>query len=328
MARTFREVFRWLLPSWLTEGEGGLVAYSLAVMKDAYLERVYQGLVARFPSYATSDALAEIGIERGLKQGADESAASYVARLQAWRTPKTHKVRGTAFAAIRLAQIAAGAGTYVRSIDSLGNQHTITAAGVEAYAYGIPWPWDSLGATRARFWLELKTVPNAAANTYDKTVGTTELWTDATGNETLGIAGVSPRKMSDLRDLFSLAPQWKPAGTRAMWAVINLTGGVVTPDPTWEYWSKLVAGSPSTQTPARNSAFRYVQLNVTDYVERVQYAGQVAILSGVLKTGNAAAATWGAVTLPDSKASYAGVPTSYPTAIRLPDDGDFISGVL
>jgi hypothetical protein len=328
MARNFRDLFRWLLPSWLTEGEGGLVDYSLAVMKDIYLERVYQGLVARFPSYSAGDALAEIGRERGLKQGSDETTDHYVARLQAWRVPKTHRVRGTAFAALREARIAAGIGTFVRTIDAQGTEHTIDANGVEAYAYGLPWTWDPEGSTVARFWLELKTVPGAAANTYSGTAG--DLWTRADGNETLGIDGVTPRRMSDIRDLFGQAPAWKPAGTRAMWAVVNLTGGVVTPDASWAYWSELV-GPPgsSVQTPTRDPAFRYVQLVRVTYVDRIQYVNLVPLLDGTLYAGDPNNPfAFNAQTLPRSKRLYAGGGVEWPDPVRLPDDGDLISGVL
>lgn len=330
MARNFRDLFRWLLPSWLTEAEGGLVAYSLATMKDIYLEHVYQGFVARFPSYSAGDALAEIGRERGLKQGEGETQDSYVARLQAWRVPKTHRVRGTAFAALREARIAAGIGDklpHVRTIDSQGTEHTIDPAGVELYAYGLPWTWDPEGSTVARFWLELEGVPGAAANTYSGTGG--DLWTDPENNETLGLDGVSPRKASDLRDLFTLAPQWKPAGTRAAWAIFNLTGAPVVPDVTWAYWSNRVgATGSSVQTPNRDPAFRYMQLNPVGYVDRLQWVDLVPLLDGTLYAGNAVPFVFNGQTLPKSKRLYSGDPDRFPYGVRLPDDGDFISGVM
>src|SRR6187455_2560539 len=109
MARTFRQLFRWLVPSWLagegatTEDEpaehhdGEKVLLSLAVIKDAWLESLRQGLNARFPSRGPETALALIGRDHGIVRGRDETAAHYAERLIAWRYPRGHRVRGSAY---------------------------------------------------------------------------------------------------------------------------------------------------------------------------------------------------------------------------------------
>ncbi len=44
-----------LAPRWLTEGEGGLLGYALDVVKDAFVERVRLGLMARLPENEPHD---------------------------------------------------------------------------------------------------------------------------------------------------------------------------------------------------------------------------------------------------------------------------------
>ena len=78
---TFRTSRRRLAPRWLTEGEGGLVGYALDLIKDAYMERVYLGLLARLPETAGTDALGKIGRDRRTLRGlGPETDASYATR--------------------------------------------------------------------------------------------------------------------------------------------------------------------------------------------------------------------------------------------------------
>jgi hypothetical protein len=182
-------------------------------------------------------------------------------------------------------------------------------------------------APRARFWLELRSMPRAAANTYSATAG--DLWTDP-GNETLGLAGVTPRAMSDLRDLVRVAPKWKPAGVAAMWAIVNLPGTTIHPEPSWERWSRLSFDfSPDLRAyPSRNPALRYVQLDALTYVPRGVWPTYVPLLGqdptlGEFTSGDPTAATWGPFDLSVFGGSAAYTPSPVFVAnVRLPDDGD------
>jgi hypothetical protein len=191
---------------------------------------------------------------------------------------------------------------------------------------------------KARFWVELRDVDGVSANSYDTINPDTgfpqdpDLWTDADGNETLGIAGMTPREASDLRDLFNVAPVWKPAGSRAEWAIINLTGAAVQPEPSWQNWSeprKNTNASPLwIQTPTRPRAFRYVSLyGARRYAGRTDiFVDSVPLLSTAFYGGDATnVAAFGAQTLPFSQSPYAGNSASFPANVRLPDDGDIPS---
>ena len=107
---TFRSVRKFYGPPWLTSnGESLLLGYSLDVIKDAWIERLRQGLLARFPQInpqgatPATDALASIGRDRGLVQGVDETSEHYAVRLVNWLP--TLKTKGNPFALLgQLAQ--------------------------------------------------------------------------------------------------------------------------------------------------------------------------------------------------------------------------------
>jgi hypothetical protein len=51
MSNSFRALYKWLVPGWLAdEADGERVLWSLSAVVDASVERVRQGLIARFPA--------------------------------------------------------------------------------------------------------------------------------------------------------------------------------------------------------------------------------------------------------------------------------------
>lgn len=73
-----------LLPSWLTEGDGEKIAYTLAIMRDWHAQRLRLGVMAALPDHAPDDALALIGRDRKITRGVDEPRESYAIRLKRW----------------------------------------------------------------------------------------------------------------------------------------------------------------------------------------------------------------------------------------------------
>lgn len=72
-------------PTFLKGPYGAAWMRAHGIVKDYYANRVRQAVQYRFPQYASADALAIIGDERGIARGATESDASYAARLvDAW----------------------------------------------------------------------------------------------------------------------------------------------------------------------------------------------------------------------------------------------------
>lgn len=148
MARNFRSVWRWLIPSWLAHpddptDEGALVAHAVTTIIDATLERARQGLDARFPSRTGESANELTAADRGLLRGRSETLAAFAARLAAWRYPRTHKVRGNA--SELLVQVAAYWGpTTAETVDLRGTEWAIDTAGTVAKTGTVAWDWDSV----------------------------------------------------------------------------------------------------------------------------------------------------------------------------------------
>ena len=118
-----------MVPAWLYSGDGGLVLQSLAQLQDDYAARARAALEMRFPSRAADDALAELGRDRAIPRGRTETSAHYAARLIAWRYPRGHRTRGSAFALLEQVSEYFG-GILAKTRDVAGNVFTRTAAGV------------------------------------------------------------------------------------------------------------------------------------------------------------------------------------------------------
>lgn len=104
----FRDSIRKLSPAFLQEGVGERLMYVFGLELDAVMERLHQGIKARFPlvtglqskviTPGKADALALIGADRLIDRGLSESDLSYAVRLQ--RAIDTWRLAGTARAVL------------------------------------------------------------------------------------------------------------------------------------------------------------------------------------------------------------------------------------
>lgn len=256
----FRLVRKARLPRWLTEGEGELVGYALDVMKDAFMERIFSGLLARFPQQdpdgtpAAPDALAAMGRDRRVVRGIDESAESYATRLKAWLEDR--KTGGNPFTLMQKLSEYTGAGCAFRTVDVRGNWYSLAADGTRSLllAQGN-WDWDgdTSGTLWSRFWVII--YPPAT------------LWTE--GNEYGDVAAEwgtpsatwgSSATLEEVQTVRALVADWKPAGTRCISIILafdpaSFDPAAPEPDGLWEHWSKEVGG---VQVPARLATARYL----------------------------------------------------------------------
>lgn len=328
MARTFRQLYRHLLPSWLggtdaggNPHDGTRVAHSLSLIVDAMVERMRLALDARLPSRSGASALALHGRDRGIMRGRSETAAHYAQRLIRWRWPRGHRVRGSAFGLLE--QIAEyWGGLLVWTIDVSRNRHVRAADGAESYSYAYAWDWDGEPASPnwGRFWVVIgpSTIFSAQPD-----FGDAALWGGALGTpgHTIGQQGATPEDVLAMRRLVRGSRPWKPAGTRAEWLIVNLDGTTQTPDGTWLNWSKNVGG---TQVAARYSGWRYWSLSPeTNNVyagDSNNYPTLVTMVDGTTEAGDSS--VWlDVVPLPDGS-TYAGDSATFPLTARLIDDGD------
>ena len=236
MAKTFRSILRFLVPSWLNDA----VTQSHADIIDENLARVRAGLEARFPSTAQPDALYLIGRDRGIPRGRTETADHYRQRLIAWRYPRGHRVRGSAFALLNQVSEYFG-GIFCWTIDRNGNRHDRASDGSESFSYGYPWDWDGVvvgpGVPRGRFWLVLNLQGVARPN---PKIGDPNLWGGAIGGGrgyTVGHLGVTSDDVIAIRRLLYGDVPWRPAGTLGIYAVISLDGATPVPTAAWKDWT-------------------------------------------------------------------------------------------
>lgn len=340
MARRFRGLRYFLAPPWLTgKGDGEKIAYTLEAMLDVFTEKLRQGLEARFPSRAGLSALRLITGDRGLLRGRSETNAALAERLKAWRTPRTHAVRGNAYEALLQIWHYWG-GIYAATVDAHGLRHEIAADDepdademanpdtLAAWVDSGDTTWDDLDADThwSRFWVILQ--PTAAHNVEPSPdFGDADLWGGALGTPgyTLGQTSVTPEDVSAMRALFAEFAWNGPSVPE--WVVLVFDGDDVDgvePDPEWKYWSK--DDGSGTRIAARSSDYRYWSLspqrNNTYSGDRSRpWPEAVTMVDGsVYVADRTNGAAWGAVTLPNGE-TYTGVRTRFPTRILLVDDG-------
>jgi hypothetical protein len=258
-ARTFRTVRRRLSPRWLNDGEGGLVGYSLDLIKDAFLERARLGLLAGYPQNgpngetAPTDALAEMGRDRRVVRGINETDEDYAARLRTWLTDR--RTAGNPFTLMRVLAGYIGTGSSFRTFDVRGNAYSRSEAGVETSSLDTGlWDWDGITSRWSRFWVVI--YPPAG------------LWSESTNDwgdagldyKDIGLAWGSTMLPSQASTIRALVNDWKPGGTRCVNIIVafdpaSFAPGAPEPNGLWGRWSKTVAG---VRVASRLSTARYL----------------------------------------------------------------------
>lgn len=264
--KTFRTIRPKLGPRWLTTGEGGLVFYSLDLVKDAFVDRLFAGHLSRFPqndasgdTTAPSDALAAMGRQRQVVRGINESEPSYARRLVAWLDDRPRQ--GNPWALMKKLSEYTGPLPSFRTVDVRGNWFSRAADGTETVVMQqANWDWDGDpdGLDRwSRFWVII--YPNGLwTEGYD--------WGDPAGpNWGQGTGSIgSTASSEEVATIRSIVAEWKPGGTRciniilafdpASFDPVSAVSDPGMPNGLWEHWSRNVGG---VQVPARLSTARY-----------------------------------------------------------------------
>lgn len=246
-----------MLPRWLTDGDGGKVAASLALTADDFIARARLGLLARFPGYAPDDAaLAAIGRDRRIIRGINEPSAAYAVRLSS--AFDDHKRRGNPFAMLKQLQTYLQARCVVRTVDRRGNWYTRDADGVESYVLNTAnWDWDGTPASPqwARFWTIIYPEGGTKPWAPSGLIGSATLWGDGKiGHPDLTIGTTATRDQT--ASVWSIIRDWKPDGTKCEWVIIAFDAdsfspaGSTNPAGLWGNWSN-GAGAPVRLASAR-----------------------------------------------------------------------------
>lgn len=260
MASRFRQIRTRIAPRWLTDGDGGLIGYALDVVKDAFVERLRLGLLAKFPDNgpngetAPEDALQAMGRDRRVIRGINETDAAYAARLKLWLDDRRRQ--GNPFMLMqKLAEYLNSSDPSFRTVDARGNWYSRAADGTETSLLKQEnWDWDgsAIGERWSRFWVIV--YPNGLWVENSEDYGGLFEYGDVP--EEVWGSTTHPTIVSTLRGIVS---DWMPAGTRCINIIIALDPAsfdptAPEPDGLWEHWSKNVAG---VQVPARLSTARY-----------------------------------------------------------------------
>ena len=261
MASNFRSIARWLLPGWLIEGEGGLVNEALTATLDMLAQKVSDGLDAGFPSRADASANALTGLDRGILRGRDETDAHYARRLISWRYPRGHRVRGLAWAALEQVYEYFG-GIYCWTVDIRGERFVRTEAGEEQKPGPIAggWKWFSdpivTAGKWAQFWLVLEPRPQITFKRWPALDAPGGTWGGGTFDEiaargvALGHDGITHEDARAICRLFRGRHAWKPAGTKAVFAILGFSdhgSNVIAPDGTWYRYAGAGGRDPSLE---------------------------------------------------------------------------------
>lgn len=272
--RRFRWSFKSLLPSWLREGEGEALWYSIGWILDAGMDRMYRGLLARFPTFAPPDAYPYFEQDRKIRRGIDEPAEGYIARLHRWLDAA--RIRGNAFAMLeQIRSYMGGDGIRVRSVDASGNWYTIDRDG--SYSYLLAqgnWQWDGVPnpPNWARFWIIIyprKVVLPDTTVVYEPWDLPPRLDGDLyfDGSWAWGSDG----NPEDIETLRKIVEDEKPAGTRQEWIVYYYFDDAdpdafdplgPAPDGTWHQWG---IGEPYDLNRAIEAAYIKAGAVVTPY---------------------------------------------------------------
>ncbi len=266
MIARFRRIFKRLLPSWLSSGEGDKVHFSLGVIMDAYVERARLGLQARFPIAAPTDALTAISRDRKIIKGIAETDANYATRVIPWLDD--HKTRGNPWALMKNLRGYLNAEVRIRTVDSSGNWFTRDRDGTESVSIAqANWNWDNApaiaGTTQwSRFWVIIYPTSDNKPWAQSLAWGNAALWTTGVfGNPTATIGTTATREQ--VADVRRIIAEWKPEGTKCEWIIIAFddasfspaTPAQPTPGPgLWGDWGKVVG---TEYVPARVATARY-----------------------------------------------------------------------
>jgi hypothetical protein len=254
--KAFRRVFYKLVPSWLSSGEGELVLYSPGVLTDAFVERARQGLLARWPSHAPSDALPYLGRDRQIVRGINEPEESYRARLIPWLDQ--HIVRGNPWALMEQLAAYCQAAVRIRMVDARGNWYTRERDGTESYSLDTgTWNWDNVPAAPhwSRFWVII--YPTLDGEPWEQRTGETiaDWGTDADPHSTYG----STMTTGEAATIRAIIRSWQPDGTRGEWVIVafdDASFDPLTPEPDGT-WGRFGKPSGVTTVPSRLDTAAY-----------------------------------------------------------------------
>jgi hypothetical protein len=225
--------------------------WTSALMCDALIHALLEGIQAAWPGRGTPTALREIGATRGIVRGLSDTDEEYAARLRGWLD--RYRRMGSDEAIARALHEYLLSRPMVRVVDRHGQWTEIDTVG-NLRTFTAPWDWDSVSH------------PNAA------TERPTDIWVIVYGaayqhvpdwtalDPGYGLGHNVPVTESD--QAIALLKQWKNAHNFVRCVIwvddpseLDPESNVGLPDGQWGYWSK--DDGSGNRIPSRNLNFRY-----------------------------------------------------------------------
>lgn len=246
-----------IVPWWLRKRPGLEHGYKYlwasAVMCDALLDALMQGIQAAWPGRGTPTALDEIGNTRGIRRGLSDTDVEYGARLQGW-LEKAARWGSDEEIARSLHEYLRGR-PMVRVVDRHGQWTEINEDG-ELRTFDAPWDWDSISHPKA----EKERPTDIWIIVYGAEYEHQASWEALDGSH--GIGHTVPRQEAD--EAIAEMKQSKPAHNWIRCVIwvddpSELDPEAVTPvgmpDGRWGKWGK--PDGSGGRVKSRNTDFRY-----------------------------------------------------------------------
>lgn len=244
-----------IIPWWLRKRPGLEHGYkflwSSAIMCDALVDALMQGVQAAWPGYGTPTALDEIGATRGIVRGLSDTNEEYGARLKSWL--EEYPRMGSDEAIARALHKYLRGRPMVRIVDRHGQWTEIGTDGA-LRTFAAPWDWDSLSHPAAA----TERPTDVWIVVYGAAYEQQPSWADL--NVTHGIGHTVP--LVEAEQAIAEIKQWKPAHNFVRCVVwvdspseLDPENYVGLPDGHWGNWSKNDGLGAAVRS--RNANFRY-----------------------------------------------------------------------
>lgn len=234
-------------PPFLRVGTGERYLYAWGALVDARIQKVLFGVQAHMPTRAQEDALRQIGLDRLMPQGPNESRLAYATRLkksfEAWQRA------GTPFGVLsQLHALFSPSPPPIYIVTDSGHWYWMLADGS---FYNLPvaqrppaissnWRWDAnTGTYWPRFWVIVDCsggTPFAQPNVYGGGIV-------YSGGALWGIGGSGPTAADIITSMREIIALWKPAHSTCANIILDFTGhfqptgsGAGYPAGNWDLW--------------------------------------------------------------------------------------------
>lgn len=258
---SLRETMRRYIPTWFSDRVqagctvGFRYLYPFWLLGDVMIDVITQGVYAKMPGIGTPTALPEIGRDRRIRRGFQETDEGYAARLTDWRYAWKHA--GNAYTILRQCIGFVSPKTpQSRLVNADGTWWNLEEDGATSRVVTLPtknWDWDGQDSLWSRFWVIIYQTDAQATWERDGTWGDGEVW-GSDPNSSWGITA----SVAQVKSIRTIIGDWKSAEGVCVNIIFSFDPDHFKPDDTnpplpdgtWGHWS---INNGTAQVPSRDS---------------------------------------------------------------------------